>query len=97
MTVFRIFFGLALSVEGEAVLTGVDEPHHRCAKCTIAIATLPSASAELVIIDWNCRSRAFVTSVASCGAPRPSYSTEPESTFHGNPLAIPSDWRMMSP
>ena len=79
------------------MLTGVDEPHHRCAKLTIAIATLQSAAAELVIIDWNWRSRAFVTSVASWRAPRPSYSSEPESTFHGNPLATPSDCRMMSP
>ena len=67
------------------MLTGVDEPYHRCAKPTIAIATLQSAAAELVIMDWNCRSRAFVTFVASCQAPRPSYSGEPESTFHGTP------------
>ena len=61
------------------------------------IATPQSAAAELVIMDWNWRSRAFVTSVASYKAPRPSYSSEPESTFHGNPLATPSDWRMMAP
>ena len=50
-----------------SMLTGVDEPHHRCAKLTIAIAiaTLQSAAAELVIMDWNWRNRAFVTSVAS--------------------------------
>ena len=67
-----------------SMLTGEDEePHHRCAKLTIAIATLQSAAAELVIMDWNWRSRAFVTSVASCKAPRPPYSSEPESTFHG--------------
>ena len=30
-----------------SMLTGVDEPHHRCAKLTIAIATLHSAAAEL--------------------------------------------------
>jgi len=44
----------------------LDEPHHRCAKLTIAIATLQSAAAaELVIMDLNWRNRAFVTSVAS--------------------------------
>ena len=48
-----------------SMLTGIDEPHHRCAKLTIAIATLQSAAAELVIMDWNWRNRAFVTSVAS--------------------------------
>ena len=34
-----------------SMLTGVDEPHHRYAKLTIAIATLQSAAAELVIMD----------------------------------------------
>ena len=48
-----------------SILTGVDEPHYRCARLTIAIATLQSESAELVIMDWNWRNRAFVTSVAS--------------------------------
>jgi len=47
------------------MLTGVDEPHQRLAKLTIAIATLQSSAAELVIMDWNWRSRAFVTSAAS--------------------------------
>ena len=48
-----------------SMLTGVDEPHHRCAKLTIAIAALQSAAAELVIMDWNWRNRAFATSVAN--------------------------------
>ena len=74
-----------------SMLTGVEEPHHRCARLTIAIATLQSSEAELVIIDWNWRSRAFVTSVASWSAPRPSYSSKPARTFHGKPLATPSD------
>ena len=34
-----------------SMLAGVDESHHRCTKLTIAIATLQSASAELVIMD----------------------------------------------
>jgi len=64
---------------------GAEEPHHRYARLAIAIATLQSAEAELVIIDWNW-----------C-APSPPYSGEPARTFHGKPLATPGDWWMMAP